>query len=259
MNLPAVQDYVKAFLVVLPKAPQSWRDMLSAHVRAPQREMTATQLAEAAGYQRYSAANANYGKLARKLCEHLCFSPPVGNSGQPTPTYILARSRKNNGEDWIWTLHEEVAAALREVEAAPLSSAIDSMHPVFPDEVPDGEYIEGAVVQRLVNARERDQGARDVCIEYWGTSCLVCELDANEIYGVDARRFIHVHHLRPLSSLATAEATDPIKDLRPVCPSCHAALHFRSPPISIDELRSQMRQLRRLRGESQQPASDVSN
>jgi len=30
---------------------------------------------------------------------------------------------------------------------------------------------------------------------------------------------------------------DPINDLCPVCPNCHAMLHRRSPPLSIDELK----------------------
>jgi 5-methylcytosine-specific restriction protein A len=34
---------------------------------------------------------------------------------------------------------------------------------------------------------------------------------------------------------------DPINDLRPVCPNCHAMLHFgRSDPIPVDELRRRM-------------------
>jgi hypothetical protein len=29
---------------------------------------------------------------------------------------------------------------------------------------------------------------------------------------------------------------DPVKDLRPVCPNCHAMIHRRSPPLSIEEI-----------------------
>lgn len=249
MSLPNVQDYVAAFRAVLPEAPVGHRLMLSAHLGAPNREITATQLAAATNYHNYSAANLQYGKLARKVCEYLRFAPAIGNSGEPTYTYILARSRKTSGEDWIWTMHEPVATALREMEATPSTDLTGLLLPVFPDEVPEGTYLEGAVIQRLLNARERDRDARDACIEYWGTSCSVCEVDGQATYGVDARRFIHVHHLRPLSSLSATDMTDPINDLRPVCPSCHSVLHFETPPISIDALRSRIRQLRRVRGE----------
>jgi len=29
---------------------------------------------------------------------------------------------------------------------------------------------------------------------------------------------------------------DPINDLRPVCPNCHAMLHRKKPPLTIEEL-----------------------
>jgi 5-methylcytosine-specific restriction enzyme A len=48
--------------------------------------------------------------------------------------------------------------------------------------------------------------------------------------------FIHVHHLTPLSSLGTDYEVDPIRDLRPVCPNCHAVLHRREPPYSPEEV-----------------------
>ena len=56
--------------------------------------------------------------------------------------------------------------------------------------------------------------------------------------------YIHVHHLRPLSEVGEAHAVDPIKDLRPVCPNCHAVLHRRVPVFSIEELRTLLEQRR---------------
>ena len=48
---------------------------------------------------------------------------------------------------------------------------------------------------------------------------------------------IHVHHLRELASLGEEYEVDPIKDLRPVCPNCHAILHTSSPAMTITQLR----------------------
>ena len=48
--------------------------------------------------------------------------------------------------------------------------------------------------------------------------------------------FIHVHHLRQLSEIRKEYLVDPIKDLRPVCPNCHAVLHLRNPAYSIEEV-----------------------
>jgi 5-methylcytosine-specific restriction enzyme A len=47
---------------------------------------------------------------------------------------------------------------------------------------------------------------------------------------------MHVHHLTPISSNSKAREVDPINELRPVCPNCHAMLHKSDPPFSIEEL-----------------------
>ncbi len=65
------------------------------------------------------------------------------------------------------------------------------------------------------------------------------------VYGKIAEGFIHVHHLHPLSEVKEAHLVDPVKDLRPVCPICHAVLHLRNPVISIDEVREMLQTCRK--------------
>jgi predicted HNH restriction endonuclease len=36
---------------------------------------------------------------------------------------------------------------------------------------------------------------------------------------------------------------NPIADLRPGCPNCHAVIHRREPPFSIDEVKQMLRGL----------------
>jgi hypothetical protein len=45
-----------------------------------------------------------------------------------------------------------------------------------------------------------------------------------------------VHHLKPLSEIKANYEVDPILDLRPVCPNCHAMIHTHEPPYTIEEL-----------------------
>jgi 5-methylcytosine-specific restriction enzyme A len=52
-----------------------------------------------------------------------------------------------------------------------------------PEQVPRGEYREGAVRQVLVNAYERDRAARQACITHYGLACVVCGLRFEERYG----------------------------------------------------------------------------
>jgi predicted HNH restriction endonuclease len=112
---------------------------------------------------------------------------------------------------------------------------------VFPDELEDEEIEtlpEGATTRRLVNAYERNPLARQKCIEKYGAKCYVCGFSFGATYGQIVDGFIHVHHLRQLSKVGENYNVDPIADLRPVCPNCHAVIHHRDPAYSIEEVES---------------------
>jgi hypothetical protein len=112
---------------------------------------------------------------------------------------------------------------------------------VLPNQVPEGSiYPEGAVQRILVNRYERDARARAACVEHYGAICVVCGLDLGSVYGHMMDGFVHVHHLRLLSQAGPDYVIDPIADLRPVCPNCHAVIHQKVPPYSIDEVRSML-------------------
>lgn len=99
-------------------------------------------------------------------------------------------------------------------------------------------FAEGALARVEVNRYERDPRVRRACIGRWGLRCTVCDLGFREVYGELGDGFIHVHHLSPLSAKAEGYVVNPIEDLRPVCPNCHAMLHRQSPPMTIEGLRA---------------------
>jgi 5-methylcytosine-specific restriction protein A len=106
----------------------------------------------------------------------------------------------------------------------------------LPEEVSEDQILEGAVRQITVNAYERDPKARVRCIAAHGPVCCVCGLDFGEVFGRDFDGLIHVHHLRPLSEIGHEYAIDPVTDLRPVCPNCHALIHHGRQLRSIAEV-----------------------
>lgn len=109
----------------------------------------------------------------------------------------------------------------------------------FPGEVNDLEaFVEGAVERVLVNRYERDLKARAKTIKHFGATCQVCSFDFEAAFGRLGSGFIHVHHKVPLAAVAASYVVDPVNDLIPVCPNCHAMLHRRTPPFSVEELRS---------------------
>ncbi|MCF0266068.1 HNH endonuclease [Acinetobacter guillouiae] len=99
------------------------------------------------------------------------------------------------------------------------------------------EYMEGSKKIILVNAYERNSDARDKCISHYGLNCYVCGFNFETKYGDIGSGFIHVHHLKLISAIGLQYKIDPIDDLKPVCPNCHAMIHKKNPPFTIEELK----------------------
>jgi len=112
----------------------------------------------------------------------------------------------------------------------------------FPDEVSSTQvFREGAARQVTKDVYERSPEARSRCIAYHGAYCGVCEFDFGKTYGEAVEGFIHVHHLRQLSEIGAQHEVNPIEDLLPVCPNCHAVIHSRrSNPYSIEEVKEML-------------------
>jgi 5-methylcytosine-specific restriction protein A len=108
---------------------------------------------------------------------------------------------------------------------------------LLPEEVPQPQsYFEGASRTVSVNSYERNAAARARCIAHYGYKCIVCRFDFAERYGNLGDRYIHVHHRIPLGEIKKEYKLDPIKDLVPICPNCHAMIHVTQPALTVEEL-----------------------
>jgi len=110
-------------------------------------------------------------------------------------------------------------------------------------DIPTG-FPEGAKVRVEVNRYERNHLNRAACIEAHGTKCSICGFDFAEYYGEIGREYIHVHHIVPVSQLGENYIIDPVTDLRPICPNCHAMLHRKDPPYTLEKLQDIIDNLR---------------
>jgi len=123
-----------------------------------------------------------------------------------------------------------------------VANAIESLgwteeRPTIPEEIHETEPIyEGAVRKVSVNAYERSSKAREKCLLHYGCQCSACGVILSDIYGEIAKGHTHVHHLKQLAEVNSEYQIDPIKDLRPVCPTCHSIIHLKTPPYSIEEV-----------------------
>ena len=165
----------------------------------------------------------------------------VGNKSTPHPSSrpsVSAPSSRDSSQGE--TSHKKTGGGSGRHEG--YDNGVDIL---LPEEISETEgSYEGARKQISVNTYERDWTARDKCLQHHGTSCAVCEKDMSEIYGPVAEGLIHVHHLKPLSEIKEGYRVNPIADLRPVCPNCHAVIHRGRPVYKIEEVKGFLEKVR---------------
>ena len=100
-------------------------------------------------------------------------------------------------------------------------------------------FREGAEESITSDKYERNREARAACLAAHGTACAVCGIDFEKEYGSEFAGKIEVHHIVPLSQIGTEYTVDPVRDLIPVCPNCHTALHSKKDGVyTVTELRA---------------------
>jgi 5-methylcytosine-specific restriction protein A len=204
--------------------------MLRVHFSAPNATITAPQMARQMGYSGFGAANLHYGRLGHSFAAQLGVKVEWGVLSLVTMSWP--------SRECEWTMRPEVRWALT---ALKIVNSISDWSASNDEADQYGSLAEGTVYFIGVNAFERNAEARRRCIRYHGSDCCVCGFSFGNVYGEIADGFIHVHHLKPLSGIGVRYKVDPVADLRPVCPNCHAIIHLRTPPYSIEEVASMVR------------------
>jgi len=127
---PSAKVYVAAFEILLPDFPDSYVAMLRAHLHSTDQLISATKLAEAAGYQGYEGANLHYGMLGQRVADEIGFVPPKRENGKEIWTCTIARDpsldtefpetsmldgllRGLESQHFEWQMRPQVVEALR--------------------------------------------------------------------------------------------------------------------------------------------------
>lgn len=229
-DTPSSSEYLKALKKIVVTELQ--KRMLEAHYRAPGRTVTAPQIAQLLGYSHYAIANKRYGNLGKKIGNELRWIPP--NDPELGVAHLATFEKTDN--HWHWIMRPQLASALEK-----LGWVNPSTSPI-PEEISKSQvFVEGAVQNICVNSYERNPHARKQCVAYHGYKCAACGILLSAVYGEIGNEYIHVHHIHPLSEIKDEYEVDPIRDLLPVCPNCHAMIHRRNPPYSIKEIAERIR------------------
>ncbi len=98
-------------------------------------------------------------------------------------------------------------------------------------------FHEGKSKEIVQTRYERNPQARKVCLSHHGYSCKICDFNFEKYFGKVGKGFIHVHHINPIADIGKEYKVDPINDLLPVCPNCHAMIHSKRPAFTIEEIK----------------------
>jgi 5-methylcytosine-specific restriction enzyme A len=228
-------DYFRAFKSIIEEGvAEKHVAMLRAHYLAPNHTITWTQLGKLVGWTG-DAVNLQYGLFARRVARQL------GIDEKPS-FWVFVLVTWGAGKDPVtgfqtFVLRRPVLAALKRLGI--FTSESKDLLPVEVD--PSDPIHEGTRFQVMVNAFERDPEARRQCMAAHGTDCCICGLNFGAAYGPEAEGFIHVHHVKPLSEIGREYVVDPVRDLRPVCPNCHAVLHLGDKCRTVDNVKRLVR------------------
>jgi predicted HNH restriction endonuclease len=191
---------------------------------------TSTQLCRLLGYIAVIEVNGAFGRLGHRVADYLHISASVRPDDSFQWWSVLASGiRAEHG--FVWTLREELVSALAELQL------LEDISDTYAEELAGyRDLFEGATRLITVNAYERNPTARALCVQHYGAVCVVCGFDFGARYGEIGKGFIHVHHLLEISQIGREYRVDPVADLRPVCPNCHAMLHRQRPAIPIEQI-----------------------
>jgi 5-methylcytosine-specific restriction protein A len=211
------------------------RSVLDALLVASEQGASAGELRKKCGLKHAVQVNHAVGRIGALVYHSIGRHPDGITAGTFRFWTVIATGRKVASRGFVWSIRQDLVDALHVI-------GLGESEGRQPGEASENEpHFEGAASQILVDSYERSQSARKECLGAYGVCCVVCNFDFGNVYGDNAKGFIHVHHIKPLADIGERYEVDAIEDLRPVCPNCHAVIHMRSPPHSIDEVKGMIR------------------
>jgi hypothetical protein len=188
----AVNDYLTAFTMLHEQMAESDLRMLRAHYEASNYDITATQLANMAGFPSYETANLRYGLLAGKFLRffqiHLTRYVKIN-------VLVLLEYRDN---EWHWILRPNVIQALRELRWFGDTQTLNILQEIelFRESY---ENLQETTRESVIQSRIGQGQFRANLVEYWQgcsvTGCTQIEL-------------LRASHIKPWRDSSNTERLD---------------------------------------------------
>lgn len=189
---------------------------------------------------KYHPLNSQFGRLAKKvekIIPNIVYELREDETSRYWNLFFNGRyNHAGKGKLFYWQLRTPLVEALQELSLTGELKKTEDLAEELSEQALK-TLPEGAKKSIVVNAYERNPKAREECVQHYGTDCAVCGFNFGKVFGELGQGFIHVHHLKPISTIGESYDVNPIQDLRPVCPNCHAMLHRKKDTVlSIEEL-----------------------
>lgn len=102
-------------------------------------------------------------------------------------------------------------------------------------------FKDGKKTKSYITKYERNSKNREAAIRIHGWNCQACGFNFFKKYGSLGKKFIEVHHIKPLHTLENSVKINPETDLAVLCSNCHKMIHRkiegRESILSVDELK----------------------
>lgn len=175
-----VAGFVTALNALEPNITVAQRAMLIGHAMASERTLSMSVIAALGGYDDYSAANIQYGKLGALFANHFAIT------GLENQTQAMAFNAGVNDEagHWQWTLRKPLATALEMegwTEPEIISSFEASGAELELNKDPKCAALPETVRRALVNARIGQGGYRKRMLLLWDGQCAVSGLNLETV------------------------------------------------------------------------------
>ena len=226
--LPTGAQFVNHWTAAPPTETQ--RNMLVSHYWSPERKMHPGYMSQIMGWPSASTSHLHYGKFASQTADAMKVKLP---HTADKIALFAAFTRTPDGVKWV--MHEQVRHAIARLGWHGEGGSL------LPYELEErAQFQEGQRMQRTITVRGRNASVREHCLSFHPPICAVCSFDPTERFGAEFRNVLDVHHLNPIAESESGRTTDPEKDCRPLCPTCHRLAHhgMRAGTCrSMDELR----------------------
>jgi predicted HNH restriction endonuclease len=116
------------------------------------------------------------------------------------------------------------------------------------NELLEGEFPEGRVVERMHKSRERNTMVVEIAKgnfkrKHGKLFCQVCKFDFEEVYGEIGKNFIEGHHIIPVAKMKEGHVTKP-DEIAILCSNCHRMVHKKRPWLTMEKLNSLLKHKR---------------